>query len=106
MIRSALDATRSTSVRQSWQILEAELEFSLKKYAKAGLIVMRIVVLTPESEQIGPALFRAGRVYEKLDRPEKAIELYRECAAHKKVSESLKKKAERRIAALEPAEKS
>lgn len=106
MIRTALSATRSTKVKQTWQIVESELEYELKDYARSGLIAMRIVILSPESEQVGEALYRAGKAYEKLERPAKALELYEECVLHKQSSESLKKKAGKRIAELKPAEQS
>lgn len=106
MIRAALNATRSTKVKQSWQIVEAELEYELKNYAKSGLIAMRIVILSPESEQVGEALYRAGKAYEKLERPSKALELYEECVSHNQSSERLRKKAGKRIAELKPAEQS
>lgn len=101
MIRAAIKSTKSTSVKHSWRIVESELEFAQKKYAASALIAMRIVILTPESEQTGVALFRAGRAYEKMGRPSKAIELFKEAAGHKSSSEQTRRKAERRIEVLE-----
>lgn len=103
LIRAAIKATDSTSSKHSWRIVESELEFGMKQYAMSGLIAMRIVILTPESEQAGAAYFRAGRAFEKLGRNDKAIELFEACAAHQTSGESLKRKAEKRIETLKAA---
>jgi tetratricopeptide (TPR) repeat protein len=100
LIRAAIKATDSTSVKHSWRIVESELEFSSKEYAKSGLIAIRIVILTPESEQVGAAYFRAGRAYEKMGRVAKAIEMFEACAAHRTTGELTKKKADKRIEVL------
>lgn len=103
LIRAAMKSTKSTSVKDSWRIVESELDFARKRYAKSALISMRIVILTPESEQVGAALFRAARAYEKIGRPAKARELHRECIEHRTTSDATRRKAERRIEVIDAA---
>lgn len=100
MILAAYRATRSTNVKDAWAMVEAELELSQNNPAKAVLLAMRVVILRPESEHAAPALYLAGRAYEKIGRPSKAIELYRECLDHKSSGDALRKKAQRRADAL------
>lgn len=100
MIHAAYRATRSTNVKDGWTLVEAELELSQNNPVKAALLAMRVVILRPESEHAAPALYLAGRAYEKIGRPSKAIELYRECLDQRSASDALRKKAQRRIDAL------
>ncbi|MBX3395161.1 MAG: hypothetical protein KF841_07310 [Phycisphaerae bacterium] len=103
LIRAAMKSTQSTGVKDNWRIVESELEFARKRYTKSALISMRIVILTPESEQVGAALFRAARAYEKLGRPAKARELHRECIEHRTTSDAIRRKSEKRIEVLDAA---
>lgn len=97
------DGARVTSVaeKQSWLLVESELEIARKNYAKAGLAAMRVVILYPESEQIGPALYWCGCAYEGLGRPRKALELYRESQGRKGLNEEMVQHLKLRIEALE-----
>jgi hypothetical protein len=86
--------------RQAWLLLEAELEYAKKNYARAGLAAMRLAILHPRSEPAGNALYWAGRAYEGLERPHLAAGLYDECLAHQRTRASIRKLAEARSAAL------
>ncbi len=70
---------KKRSERLAWLLVAAELEHAKKRYDRAGLAAMRLVILHPRSEHVGTALYWAARSYEGLQRPRKAIELYNEC---------------------------
>lgn len=99
LLRSGLK-TKSRAERDAWRVVEAELEYAGKNYAKAGLVAMRIVILRPKSQQVGAALYWAGRAYEGLQRPQKSIELYEACLKHESTKRSIRQKAEKRLAKL------
>ncbi|MBN2562445.1 MAG: hypothetical protein JXQ75_16085 [Phycisphaerae bacterium] len=92
---------RTSSERQAWWVIEAELEYSDKQYAKAGLVAMRLVILHADSKHVGDALYWAARSYEGLERPHKAIQLHEECLAHGHTKASIRKLAKARLAALQ-----
>lgn len=100
LLRNGLKGAKSRSERNAWHIVEAELEYDRKNYAKAGLVAMRIVILHPKSKQVGAALYWAGRSYEALARPRKSVELYEACLEHGTTKRSIRQKAEKRLAKL------
>jgi TolA-binding protein len=57
--------------------LLVEAQFQLQNYEDSLRFAERMVDLFPESELTGFALLRMGRVMEKQDRPEEAVEIYR-----------------------------
>jgi hypothetical protein len=99
LIRGGLKTGKKTE-RDAWHLVDSELAFARKRYARSGLIAMRIVILRPKSGQVGAALYRAARAYEGLDRPDKAAELHRACIEHKTTRSALRKKAEKRLKKL------
>lgn len=99
LLRQAV-GVKKRSERQAWLLLEAELEHAKKHYARAGLAAMRLAILHPSSDRVGAALYWAGRSYEGLERPHKAIDLYEECLAQKRTKSSIRKRARTRLAAL------
>lgn len=92
--------SRSRNKRDDWTIIEVRLERERGNHALSGLIAMRLVVLRPNSDEVGAALYWTARAYEKLGRPGKSIQLYEECAAHKSSVDSLVEAATRRAAIL------
>jgi len=101
LVRS-MAKTTNRAERNAWAIVEAELAYARKQYARAGLAAMRIVILHPKSKQVGAALFWAARAYEGLRRPDKAIELYQSCVRHKTTPRPIRDKAQDRLAKLQP----
>ncbi len=99
LIRKGLKA-RKTAERDAWRLVDSELAFARKQYARSGLIAMRIVILRPKSDHVGAALYRAARAFEGLGRPDKAAELYDACIEHKTTRGALRKKAEKRLKRL------
>jgi len=99
LIRKGLK-TGKKAERDAWHVVDSELAYARKRYAKSGLIAMRIVILRPKSGQVGAALYRAARAYEGLGRLEKAAELCRACIEHKTTRNALRKKAEKRLKKL------
>ncbi len=89
--------SRSSRRKDQWRIVEARLELERNEHAKAGLLAMEVVILRPKSDEVAAALYWTAKAYEGLDRPEKAIQLYEECRAHKTAPDSLVKVAGRRI---------
>lgn len=87
--------------REAWMLIEAEYRLAKKQPAAAGLAAMRLVILRPDSERVGEALYWAGRSYEGLKRPYKAIELYGQCLAHQKTDDATRKLAKARLTKLE-----
>jgi tetratricopeptide (TPR) repeat protein len=100
LLQQASGITASAE-KQAWLLVRAEVEYADKQFAKAGLAAMRVVILYPESEHIAEALYWAGRSYEGLKRPAKAIELYKECLTHQGHDASTHKLAKARLKALE-----
>jgi hypothetical protein len=92
--------TRSSKKRDDWTIIEAHLERERGNHARSALIAMRLVILRPDSDEVGTALYWTARNYEDLGRPNKSIQLYEEAAAHKSASAGLTEAARRRIARL------
>ena len=86
--------------RPYWLILEAELRFAKKEFARSGLAAMRVVALHPDSPHVSAGLYWAGRCYEALGLAEKASGLYRECLGHKSISASVREAAQGRLAGL------
>lgn len=84
--------------RQAWLLFAAELEHAKGEHAKAALAAMRLVILHPKCDHVGAALFWAGRSYEGLHRPHKAIELYDRCLTRKDTGSSIRKGAKARLA--------
>ncbi len=99
LIRKGLKA-RKKAERDAWRLVDSELAFARKRYAKSGLIAMRIVILRPKSGHVGAALYRAARAYAGLGRPRKAAELYSACVEHKTTQRALRIKAEKRLKKL------
>ncbi|HRW51641.1 MAG TPA: hypothetical protein P5081_02065 [Phycisphaerae bacterium] len=97
---------RSTSKKDKWRIVEARLEFERGDFAKAGLRAMEIVILRENSDEVGQALYWAGRAYEGLGRPNKAIELYEDCRNHKTTPADQARAVARRIEQLRGSDKS
>jgi len=64
--------------RAVYLLLTGELLLAQKYYDRAGVEFMRVVVDFPGSPAIGRALYCTGLVYEGLERPAKALELYEE----------------------------
>ncbi len=88
---------RQQAEREAWQLFECELALARDQAARAGLTAMRLVILTPDSPNAGTALYWAAKSYEALERPSKAAELYRECAAHKTTPKNLRDAAMKRL---------
>ena len=86
--------------REAWQVFEAEYCITKKEYQTAALAAMRLVVLSPKSPYYGEALFWAAKAYEGMGRPEKALELYRECVEHKSSDEHTVRRAKSAIKPL------
>lgn len=99
MLKAGL-RVRQQAEREAWQLFECELALANDQAARAGLTAMRLVILTPESDNVGAALFWAAKSYEALKRPTKAMELYRECAAHKTTPKNLHDAATKRFESL------
>ena len=102
--RTSLAETRAKASDEEtgrWNLCEAELEMAKGRAAKAGLAAMRVVVQRPRTEQAGEGLYWAARAYEKLQRSQKAAELYRECLEQKRLAASVRKKAQASLTALE-----
>ena len=87
--------------REAWMLIDAEYRLAKKQPAAAGLAAMRLVILRPDSERVGEALYWAGRSYEGLKRPYKAIELYGQCLAHQKTHDPTRKLAKARLTKIE-----
>lgn len=98
--------TRSSRRKDQWKLIEARLELEREDYAKAGLLAMEVVILRERSEEHAAALYWAARAYEGLGRPNKAIQLYEECRAHKTAPDSLIKVVNRRVEQLREPKKS
>ena len=62
---------------------------------------MRVVILYPEGEHVGEALYWAGRSYEGLHRPAKAVGLYKESLSVKGTDASIRKLVTERLDALD-----
>jgi len=86
--------------RPYWLILEAELRFAKKEFARSGLAAMRVVAIHPDSPHVPAGLYWAGRCYEALGLAEKASGLYRECLGHKSINTSVREAAQGRLAGL------
>jgi tetratricopeptide (TPR) repeat protein len=99
LIERARPIVTSTE-RTQWILIEAELEFALKRFSKSALAAMQIVILHPKSAEVGPALYWAARSYDSLGRPEKAVALYEECLANKKTPKDLRSAAAARVPGL------
>jgi tetratricopeptide (TPR) repeat protein len=84
-------------------LLDAQLAWARGDVRGAGLRAMQIVAGYPNSPEVAEALFVTGQTHEKLNRPEKALELYQRSAADARASEDLKRRARERINALAPA---
>lgn len=91
---------RQQAERQAWQLFECELALARDQAARAGLTAMRMVILTPDSANVGAALYWAAKAYEALARPAKAAELYRECVSHESTPKNLRDAATKRLDAL------
>lgn len=89
---------KKRSERQAWLLLAAELAHTKGEPARAALAAMRLVILHPKCDPVGAALFWAGRSYEDLRRPHKAIELYDQCLERKGAGSSIHKRARVRLA--------
>ena len=100
-----MSKTRNGAERNAWRIVEAELAIAQERYARAGLVAMRIVILHPKSRQVGVAFYWSARAYEGLGRKQKAIALYESCVAHKTTRRSTREKAEKRLAKLKAKDK-
>lgn len=95
-----MSKTGKGAERNAWRIVEAELAIAQERYARAGLVAMRIVILHPKSRQVGVAYYWSARAYEGLGRRQKAIALYESCVAHKTTRRSTREKAEKRLTDL------
>jgi hypothetical protein len=84
-----------------WLLCEAELELARGRATKAGLAALRVVVLRPRTDEAAEGLYWAARAYEKLQRGDKAADLYRECLEQKRLAASIHKKAQDRLTALD-----
>ncbi len=104
LIRAGVKSTAGDR-RDAWRIVEADLRHTQKRFAEAGVVAMRIVILRPRSDHVAAALYWTGRAYEGLQRPTRAAALYRECIAHKTCDEALEKRARKRLKLLEKADK-
>lgn len=91
---------RLQAEREAWQLFECELALARDQAARAGLTAMRLVILTPDSANVGAALYWAAKAYEALTRPAKAEELYRECVAHPSTPKNLRDAATKRLDAI------
>lgn len=91
---------RQQAEREAWQIFECELALARDQATRAGLSAMRLVILTPDSANVGAALYWAAKSYEALGRTAKAKELYRECAAHKSTPKNVHDAATKRLHAI------
>lgn len=100
-----MSKTRKGAERNAWRIVEAELAIAQERYARAGLVAMRIVILHPKSRQVGVALYWTARAYEGLGRRQKAVALYESCLAHKTTRRSTREKAEKQLAKLKAKDK-
>jgi hypothetical protein len=89
---------KKRSERRAWLLLAAELGHAKGEHAEAALAAMRLVILHPKCDRVGAALFWAGRSYEGLRRPHKAIELYDQCLSRKDTGSSVRKRAKARLA--------
>ncbi|MCB9854584.1 MAG: hypothetical protein H6818_02770 [Phycisphaerales bacterium] len=98
--------TRSSRRKDQWKLIEARLELERENFARAGLLAMEVVILRERSEEHAAALYWAGRAYEELGRPNKAIQLYEECRSHKTAPDGLIKVVSRRIEQLREPKKS
>lgn len=96
--------TRSSRRKDQWKLIESRLELERERYARAGLLAMEVVILREKSDEVAAALYWAGRAYEGLGRPSKAIQLYKECRDHDTVPDSLKAVVDRRIQELSKTE--
>ncbi len=67
---------------------------------RASWPFMRVAIHMPNDARAAEGLFETARVMEKLNRPTKALELYRECADHPQVAAKLKLQAQAEIARL------
>jgi tetratricopeptide (TPR) repeat protein len=102
-----VDRTRGVvtpSERTGWWLIESELEFHRKQYAKSALAAMQIVILHPKCDQAGAALYWAGRSYEGLGRVAKAAELFQESLANRKTPKGFRDEMARRLDTLRNAE--
>ena len=103
VVGQLIEQTRNVVIpteRTAWWLIESEWLFNKKQFARSALVAMQIVILHPKSEQAGPALFWAGRCYEELGRPTKAIELYQECTSLKSLPGDVRAAATRRLSEL------
>lgn len=83
LLRTA--STREDMIRASWPFL-------------------RVAIHMPDDPRAADGLYGAAEALEKIGRPEKAMELLRECLAHKPVSEQTQKLARKALARLETKE--
>jgi len=91
LLRTALKQMRRSNLRLSdddraeWYMLETRVEFAANRFSSGALAAMKLVILLPEHKRVAEALMWAGRAYEELDRPSKAIGLYEECLTKKHI---------------------
>lgn len=100
LIRDA-GTVKEAAEREAWLLVRVDLAYARKQHAKSGLWAMRLVILHPQSKHVAAGLYWAGRCYEHLKRPDKAVGLYREALGHQTCDAGVRKMVKARLAAME-----
>jgi tetratricopeptide (TPR) repeat protein len=67
---------------------------------RAGLAFMRVAIHFADDERAAEALFWAAKVHQRIERPDKAGQLWKECLAHARISPTIRDRAEAELARL------
>jgi tetratricopeptide (TPR) repeat protein len=90
--------------RAAWWMLGAKIHYRKDRFPQAVLSAMKVVILAPRTGHADEGLCWAAQAYEKLGRPNQSVKLYRECLDRRDVSDAVRSRCKRRLAALTKGE--
>jgi hypothetical protein len=61
---------------------------------------MRVAIHFADDERAAEGLFWAAKVHQRIERPDKAGQLWKECLAHDRTSPTIRRRAEAELARL------
>jgi len=64
-----------------------------RELLRAGSAFMRLAIHFADDRRAPQGLFGAAKVHQRIDRPDKAIQLLQECLAHAKIEAALRAEA-------------